>query len=80
LGFGNLGLKGLLVNRNLKGRAHDRRTDEVIAAIQKTGEAFFGGTTWHGRRPMRVSLCNWQTSDQDVERVVKAVAIEARRR
>ena len=24
---------------------HDRRTDEVIAAIQKTGEAFFGGTT-----------------------------------
>jgi len=25
--------------------AHDRRTDEVIAAIQKTGEAFFGGTT-----------------------------------
>jgi len=25
--------------------AHERRTDEVIAAIQKTGEAFFGGTT-----------------------------------
>ena len=25
--------------------AHDRRTDEVIAAILKTGEAFFGGTT-----------------------------------
>jgi glutamate/tyrosine decarboxylase-like PLP-dependent enzyme len=24
---------------------HDRRTDEVIAAIVKTGEAFFGGTT-----------------------------------
>ena len=35
--------------------AHDRRTDEVIAAIQKTGEAFFGGTTWRGRRAMRAS-------------------------
>ncbi|HEY6121831.1 MAG TPA: hypothetical protein VIV66_17875, partial [Pyrinomonadaceae bacterium] len=53
---------------------HDRRTDEVIAAIQKTGEAFFGGTTWRGRRCMRVSVCNWQTSEEDVERVVKAVA------
>ncbi len=53
---------------------HDRRTDEVIAAILKTGEAFFGGTTWRGRRAMRVSVCNWQTSEHDVERVVKAVA------
>ena len=53
---------------------HDRRTDDVIAAILRTGEAFFGGTTWRGRRAMRVSVCNWQTSDQDVERVVKAVA------
>jgi glutamate/tyrosine decarboxylase-like PLP-dependent enzyme len=53
---------------------HDRRTDEVIAEILKTGEAFFGGTTWRGRRAMRVSVCNWQTSDADVERVIKAVA------
>lgn len=52
---------------------HDRRTDEVIAAILKTGEAFFGGTTWRGRRAMRVSVCNWQTSEHDVQRVVKAV-------
>lgn len=53
---------------------HDRRTDEVIAAILETGEAFFGGTTWHGRRAMRVSVCNWQTSEKDLERVVNAVA------
>ena len=53
---------------------HDRRTDEVIAEILKTGEAFFGGTTWRGRRAMRVSVCNWQTSEADVQRVIKAVA------
>lgn len=52
---------------------HDRRTDEVIAAIQESGEAFFGGTTWRGRRAMRVSVCNWRTSDADVARVIKAV-------
>ena len=53
---------------------HDRSTDEVIDAICATGEAVFGGTTWRGKRAMRVSVCNWQTSDEDVERVVKAVA------
>jgi glutamate/tyrosine decarboxylase-like PLP-dependent enzyme len=53
---------------------HDRRTDEVIASIVAAGEAFFGGTTWRGRRAMRVSVCNWQTSDEDVARAVHSVA------
>jgi glutamate/tyrosine decarboxylase-like PLP-dependent enzyme len=53
---------------------HDRRTDEVIAAILKTGEAFFGGTTWRGKRAMRISVTNWRTTDAEVDRVVKAVA------
>ena len=52
---------------------HDRRTEEVIEAISGTGEAVFGGTTWRGKRAMRVNVCNWQTSDEDVERVVEAV-------
>ena len=52
---------------------HDRRTDEVIAKIVASGEAFFGGTTWRGRRAMRVSVSNWQTSENDVRRVVRAV-------
>lgn len=51
---------------------HDRRTDEVIAAINATGEAFFGGVTWRGRRCMRVSLCNWRTSEADVARTIAA--------
>ncbi|MBI1851365.1 MAG: aspartate aminotransferase family protein, partial [Planctomycetes bacterium] len=51
---------------------HDRRTDDVIAAIVASGEAFFGGTTWRGRRAMRVSVCNWRTSDADVDRAVAA--------
>ena len=52
---------------------HDRRTDAVIAAIRETGEAFFGGTTWRGKRCMRVSVSNWQATDADVERAVATV-------
>ena len=52
---------------------HNRRTDEVMAAINATGEAFFTGTTWKGRRCMRVSLSSWRTTEDDVDRAVAAV-------
>jgi glutamate/tyrosine decarboxylase-like PLP-dependent enzyme len=53
---------------------HDRKTDEVIAAINATGEAFFTGTTWGGQRCMRVSVSNWRTTAEDVDRAVAAAA------
>jgi glutamate/tyrosine decarboxylase-like PLP-dependent enzyme len=52
---------------------HDTRTDEVMAAINATGEAFFTGTTWRGRRCMRVSVSSWRTTAADVDRAVAAV-------
>ena len=51
---------------------HDARTDQVIAAINASGEAFFGGVTYKGRRCMRVSACNWRTTDADVARTIAA--------
>ena len=51
---------------------HDRRTDEVIAAINATGEAYFGGVDWQGRRCMRISVCNWRTTEADVARAIDA--------
>jgi glutamate/tyrosine decarboxylase-like PLP-dependent enzyme len=53
---------------------HDRRTDEVVAAIVSTGDTYFSATTWRGRRAMRISVCNWMTRDEDIDRAVKAVA------
>ena len=53
---------------------HDRRTDAVIAAINESGEAFFTGTTWRGKRCMRVSVSGWRTTAVDVDRAVKAAA------
>ena len=53
--------------------AHDRHTDAVIARINASGEALFGGTSWRGRRCMRVSVCGWQTQASDVERTIAAV-------
>jgi glutamate/tyrosine decarboxylase-like PLP-dependent enzyme len=54
--------------------ANDGFTDEIIAKINATGEAFFSGTTWRGRRAMRVSVVNWRTNEQDVKRAIAAAA------
>jgi len=52
---------------------HDARTDRTIAAIIATGKLFVGGTTWRGKRCMRISVCNWRTSEADVAMAVEAV-------
>ena len=52
---------------------HAVRTDTVIQRIVESGEAFFGGTTWRGKRCMRISVCNWRTNDRDVDRAMIAV-------
>jgi glutamate/tyrosine decarboxylase-like PLP-dependent enzyme len=54
---------------------HDARTDQVIARVVRSGEAFFGPTTRRGIRAMRVSVLNWRTCDVDVERAVRAVGV-----
>lgn len=53
---------------------HDKFTDAVTAAVANSGEAFFSNTTWRGMRCMRVSVCNWQTGPEDVQRSIAAVA------
>jgi glutamate/tyrosine decarboxylase-like PLP-dependent enzyme len=52
---------------------HDGMTDAVIARIQAKGVAWFGGATWHGMRVMRVSVCNWLTTDRDVDLTLASV-------
>ncbi len=52
---------------------HDVRTDAVIAEVNSSGEAFFSGTTWNGLKAMRVSVVNWRTNDEDVNRTIQAV-------
>ena len=66
--------QGLVRFLDPTGKDDDAFTERIMAEILATGEAFFSGTTWHGRRTMRVSVSNWQTSAEDVERVVRCVA------
>jgi glutamate/tyrosine decarboxylase-like PLP-dependent enzyme len=62
------------INQGLVRFGDDERTERVIARVVASGEAFFGATTWRGKRAMRVSVCNWRTTDTDVERAIAAVS------
>jgi len=52
---------------------HDGFTDDVIRRIQAKGVAWFGGATWRGVRVMRVSVCNWRTTEDDIDRTLAGV-------
>jgi len=53
--------------------AADRRTQSVIAAVQRDGTCWVGGTTWQGTGAMRVSVSNWSTAEEDIDRSAEAI-------
>ena len=52
---------------------HDRYTRAVIQAVQNDGTCWLGGTSWHGMEAMRISVSNWSTTSEDVERSIEAI-------
>jgi len=51
----------------------DATTRTVISNVQKEGTCWLAGTTWHGVAAMRISVSNWSTSSEDVERSAAAI-------
>jgi len=51
----------------------DERTRAVIARVQREGVAWMGGTTWHGRAAMRISVSNWATRAEDIDLTADAI-------
>jgi glutamate/tyrosine decarboxylase-like PLP-dependent enzyme len=56
----------------------DEATDATLAAVQADGTCYPSGTSWRGRRCIRISVCNWQTTAEDVDRSIAAMAGAAR--
>ncbi|TWP53749.1 aspartate aminotransferase family protein [Lentzea tibetensis] len=48
----------------------DEHTDDVISFLHESGVAFASATTWRGRRALRISVCNWQTTVADCDALV----------
>jgi len=63
----------VVLNQVLVGVGSDADADRVIEAIQREGTCWLGGTTWRGRRLLRVSVSNHTTTQDDIDRSVDAI-------
>jgi glutamate/tyrosine decarboxylase-like PLP-dependent enzyme len=75
-GLGEAGyevLNDVVLNQVLVAFGEPEMTKRVIAGIQNDGTCWCGGTVWHGRTAMRISVSSWATTGEDVERSLSAM-------
>ena len=72
-------LNDVVLNQVLVSFGDDESTRRVIAALQADGTCWCGGTVWQGRTAMRISVSNWSTTEEDVERSLAGMLRLARR-
>ncbi len=66
-------LNEVVLNQVLVSFGDAERTRRVIAAVQRDGTCWCGGTVWQGQTAMRVSVSSWATTAADIERSVAAI-------
>ena len=71
-------LNDVVINQVLVSFGDDETTRAVIAAIQEEGTCWCGGTVWHGRAAMRISVSGWATTNEDVGRCLAVMIRVAR--
>ena len=67
-------LNDVVINQVLVSFGAADLTRAVIKRIQDEGRCWCGGTEWHGRAAMRISVSSWATSRLDVETSLAAIA------
>lgn len=66
-------LNDVVLNQVLVSFGDQETTDRVVRRIQEDGTCWCGGTTWQGKRAMRISVSSWKTTDKDVELSLNAI-------
>ncbi len=65
-------LNEVVFNQVLVATESEAITTATIAAIQGSGECWVGGTQWQERGVIRISVCSWATTEEDITRSVEA--------
>ena len=66
-------LNDVVLNQVLVSFGDADKTREVIEAIQRDGTCWCGITVWQGRTAMRISVSNWSTTSEDVDRCLEVM-------
>jgi glutamate/tyrosine decarboxylase-like PLP-dependent enzyme len=55
----------------------EKLTQKTLTLVQQSGECWCGGSVWQEKSVIRISLCSWATTEQDILRSVD-IFIQAR--
>ena len=58
----------------VRSRTGENVTPAVIARVQQAGVCWVGGTTWEKEPAMRISISNWSTTAEDIDRSAASIA------
>jgi len=59
-------LNDVVFNQVLISAGSDEMTARTLAAVQRAGTCWAGGSEWFGRKVVRLSVCSWATTPADV--------------
>jgi glutamate/tyrosine decarboxylase-like PLP-dependent enzyme len=65
-------LNEVVLNQVLFRFDSNERTDDVLRRVQEGGRVWMSGTSWDGRKAIRISVSNWQTTDEEIDLAVDA--------
>lgn len=63
-------LNEVVFNQVLVSTDNEEKTRQVIKYIQNSGECWVGGSLWDNKAVIRVSICSWATTENDIERTI----------
>jgi glutamate/tyrosine decarboxylase-like PLP-dependent enzyme len=65
-------LNEVVFNQVLTACDSDTITDLTMRYVQESGECWVGGARWNGKSVIRISICSWATTAEDITRSVTA--------
>ena len=65
-------LNDVVFNQVIVAATSEAETARTMELVQQSGDCWVGGATWRGERVIRVSVCDWATTPEDVSRSVAA--------
>ena len=74
----DVGLNQVLVRVEPAGGDGDTATRDALRIVQEEGVCWLGGSRWHDLEAMRISVSNWSTTEQDIDRSADSIIGAAR--
>jgi len=68
-------LNDIVFNQVVIAYQDDEKTDQILKPVQDQRICWCGGSVWKGRRVIRISVCAWTTTQDDISKSVSSFVV-----